>query len=248
MNATARLAAILLALAAPGAVVTNVLSRDQRTFSLDGIPTELDRYSRVGEERLDADVLAMIEPDDYLLRVYTPGDGAPVWLYIGLYSGDGSKGAHDPNVCYPAQGWEVNDARDVAVEVADGESLTARVLVAVRGGRSQLVLYWFQAADRWPRFELEEQLLRVYDSLRGAPQYAFVRLSADFSEGEAPEEAMLQLAGQLAPHIRNAVSNSVRVVSKGSDGIACGIESDDIRVYFTALVEMARIWRRYIRD
>ena len=208
MNATARLAAVLLALAAPGAVLTDGLSHDQRTFSLDDIPTELDRNSRVGEQRLDADVLAMIEPDDYLLRAYSPGDEPPVWLYIGLYSGAGSKGAHDPNDCYPAQGWEVSDARDVTVKVADGQHLTARVLVAMRDGRSQLVLYWFQAADRWPRRGLKEQLLRVYDSLRGAPQYAFVRLSADFSGREAPEEAMLRLAGELAPHIRNAVGSS----------------------------------------
>ena len=208
MTSTVRLVATLVALALPGAVLGNWLIplRTQGTFSLDGIPNHLAEYRQMAEEELDPAVIAQIAPDDYLMRLYSRDDGVPIWLYLGLYSGSGSKGAHNPTSCYPAQGWEITAARDVTVAAPGGERIRARVLTAMRDGRNELVLYWFQAADRWPRSELEEQLLRVYDSLRGAPQYAFVRLSAQFS-GEAPDEALLRFAGELAPHVRSAVGS-----------------------------------------
>lgn len=207
MSRTARLAAVLLALALPQAVVASWLlaSAEPKTFSLDAVPSELRGYSAVAEQPLDADVLALLGPDAYLQRLYAAADGDPVWLYVGLYGEGGAKGAHDPNECYPAQGWEVTGQRDVIIEMPGGERLNARMLVAMRDGQSQLVLYWFQAAHRWPGVALSEQLLRIYDTLTGTPQYAFVRLSAHFTGEESPEEAMRDLAAQLAPHIRRAV-------------------------------------------
>ncbi len=207
MSVTARLGIVLLALALPGAVVASRLlaSGAQRTFSLDGVPTELPGYRGIAEQRLDADALALLEPDAYLQRLYTAADGVPVWLYVALYSGVGAKGAHDPNFCYPAQGWEVTAQRDVIVELPGSEGLTAHMLVVMRGGQSQLVLYWFQGSRRWSGFGVTEQLMRIYDSLRGAPQYGFVRLSSYFSGEEAPEATLRRLAAQLAPHIRRAV-------------------------------------------
>ena len=207
MSSTLRLGAVLLALALPAAgVATQLLAPGEpKRFSLDGVPTELPGFSGVAEHRLDAEVLALLEPDAYLQRLYVAEDADPVWLYVGVYSGLGAKGAHEPDICYPAQGWEVTTQRDVILEMPGSEALTARILVAMRGGQSQLVLYWFQGARRWQGFEVGEQLMRIYDSLRGAPQYAFVRLSADFSGEEATEATLRRLAAQLAPHIRRAV-------------------------------------------
>jgi EpsI family protein len=209
MNSTLRLTAVLLALALPGAFIASWMTPAQaeRTFRLDGIPIDFAGYRRTADERLDADIVAQIQPDDYLLRLYASDDGTRVGLYVGLYGGFGSKESHGPASCYPAQGWEVTNAWTVTVPLADGESLIAHALLAARGVQNELVLYWFQAAGRWPRRKVEEQLLQVHDALRGSPQYAFVRLSVGFSGGDPPTEALVRLATQLAPHVRRAVEN-----------------------------------------
>jgi EpsI family protein len=212
MSFTGRLAAVVLALALPGTLLVVRLAAPgpPKVFSLEGVPTELPGYAGVAEQRLSDDALAALDPDAYLQRLYAPPEGDPVWLYVGLYSGVGAKGAHDPDVCYPAQGWEVTSQRNVTVKIPGSDGFKASILIAERGGQTQLVLYWFQGARQWPGFAVSEQLARIYDSLRGAPQYAFVRLSAHYT-GDAPPEAELRrLAAQLAPHIRGAVDTPDR--------------------------------------
>jgi EpsI family protein len=207
MSVTARLAAVLVALALPGVVVASrmLAPAEPRILSLEGVPSELPDYGVIAEQPLDPDALELLDPDDYLQRLYAPEQGDPVWLYVGLYSGLGALGAHDPDVCYPAQGWDVKSRWDVTVQVPGGEDVGAEMLLVTRRGQSQLVLYWFDGARRWSGFTVRAQLMRIYDSLRGSPQYGFVRLSAHFSGEDVPEEELHRLAAQLAPHIRRAL-------------------------------------------
>lgn len=173
-------------------------------FEAPSAPRELSHYRAVEDAALEADVLEMVQPDSYVMRLYrSERDATNAWLYLASYSTSEATGAHDPAVCYPAQGWDLQGLRSLSVPLEGGESLTARLLLANQAGQQELVLYWFQPMGRWPQPAPWEQLLRAYDGFAGRPEYVFVRLSTPFSESAQAE--LVELAQQLAPWLRSAM-------------------------------------------
>jgi len=156
---------------------------------------------------LESDVLALIEPDAYLMRRYQAPGLTPAWIYAGIYRGRANyiKSAHEPEVCYPAQGWEIVHSQSQQIGVSTTESFPATLLHVQRGNEKEVVLYWFQPARRWPERGALEQLFRVFDAVVGRPEYAFVRLSAPAAPGEDSTRDLLELAGEAADEIRRMV-------------------------------------------
>lgn len=207
------LACVLVCLLLPVVSFGVVRSRAHmsRAFDTSEIPARLGDFQLVREAELPEDVRAMIAPDAYSLRLYETPARAPVWLYVAFYSGAGASGAHDPNVCYPAQGWDVVGLRERALGLRSGESLRVRGLAATRGPSEELVLYWFQPPERWPASARFEPFLRALDGLAGRSRYAFVRLSTRVSahtpaEVAAAEAELAALAREVAPALRAAVT------------------------------------------
>ena len=117
-------------------------------------------------------------------------------------------GAHDPAVCYPAQGWEIVGKGESELLMPDGGTLTASLFRAFKDGRYERVLYWFQPVGRWPDSPFPEAFRRVLDSVRGQPQYAFVRLStAELGEGD-PEHRIREFARLIVPAVRLALESA----------------------------------------
>jgi len=207
MNPVTRLAAVLLGLALPGTLLlyeSLFSTPDPRDFDLGTISREAAGYRQTAEDRLTPDVLAQIEPDAYRFWLYRKSGAPPIWNYMAFYRGIVFTGAHDPAVCYPAQGWDIRESRTLKIPMDDGTPLHARLLRTDLNGREEMTLYWFQPAARWPGAAWAEQLLRIWDSLRGSPQYAFVRLSAPASQ--ATEAMLVRFARAIAPDIRKVVA------------------------------------------
>jgi len=209
---TLRLAAVLVVLLLPLATHQLIAERARAVakFDLDRIPERLGELALAHHQELPADVLAMISPDAHALRLYADGSGSGVWAYLAFYSGTGEVGAHDPQVCYPAQGWDIAALRSREVVLADGKSLTGKLLAANLGGEQELVLYWFQPVGRWPRPALLELALRGVDALAGRSRYAFVRLSTrlpaqDAAQQSAAEKRLVDAARALAPAVRATI-------------------------------------------
>jgi len=202
-------AALLVPIATHHLVATRAAT--VRRFDLERIPARLGSLDLSREEELPADVLEMISPDAHTLRLYSDESGSAIWAYLAFYSGNGTKSAHDPEVCYPAQGWDIAALRSREVTLADGNSLTGKLLAANLGGEEELVLYWFQPAGRWPQRSPAELALRGIDALAGRSQYAFVRLSTrlasggDLAQQSAAEARLVDAARALAPAVRAAV-------------------------------------------
>jgi len=207
MSARARLWLSLAAIALPTAGLWYVLVLapvDAVALDAGTIPDRLGDFERVLESQLDEDVLAKIRPASYLYRAYARDGQEAVWVYIALYDGRDETGAHDPDVCYPAQGWDIVERAATPIRITDETDLNATRLHAYMGRRQHDILYWFQPADRWPLRGVLEDVVRVVDSLRGRPQYAFVRLSTETREGTS-REALRELARQLAPLVRSEI-------------------------------------------
>jgi len=168
------------------------------------MPSEVGPWQATLQRRLDDDVLEMIEPDSHLMQLYEAPGRTPIWLYLGVYAGRASygKNAHDPAVCYPAQGWEILRSESFDVPLVGSEELRTKHLEAHRGSDKETVLYWFQPAKRWPANDTGEQLLRVYDAVAGRPQYAFVRLSGPTDGGPTAKRDLAEFAKEIALPIR----------------------------------------------
>jgi EpsI family protein len=207
MRVRVRLAAVLVALLLPALVLARWTLAAGKPVDLARTPPLPDRvgpWTATQERALEADVLAMIDPDAYRVRLYEAEGRTPIWLYVGVYAGraGSGKGAHEPEVCYPAQGWEVLRSRPAALRLRDGDTLHAQELAFHRGQARQAVLYWFQPAARWPTASAAEELLRVLDAVAGRPQYAFVRLSAPSDESPDAGRDLAEFAVGIAPAVR----------------------------------------------
>jgi EpsI family protein len=210
MSARARLLAVAVALLVPGLALGHWMASvgvESAPVRAPQLAARVGPWTLVREERLSAEHFAMLEPDAYLWRLYEAPGRHPIWAYVALYGGRAGyeAGAHDPEVCYPAQGWEIVGVRDASVPLANGERLRAKLLDAQQGAREQEVLFWFQPAQRWPGRASLEQLERVLDAVAGRPQYAFVRLAAPVDEGDTAEADLAEFAARIAWPIRDAL-------------------------------------------
>ena len=210
MSVRIRLAAVAVALLLPALVLGRwlvVTSTATPVVATPSLPDQVGPWHATAENRLEANVLALIEPDAYLMRRYDAPGRTPIWIYVGVYAGRAGygKGAHDPEVCYPAQGWEILQSESLDVALGDRDTLLTKRLEAHRGLAKETVLYWFQPAKRWPAPAAAEELLRVMDAARGQPQYAFVRISGSSDGGPTAARDLAEFAGEIAASIRAAV-------------------------------------------
>lgn len=205
MTVRLRLTAVGFALLIPALVVarwTAVLGSPLAPLALPG---RVGPWTPTEEHELGPEILAQIEPDAHRLASYEARGRSPIWFYIGLYAGRGGKGGHSPEVCYPAQGWEILSTHSVELSVGNAEVLRAPLLKVHRGPLREAVLYWFQPAERWPADWAAEELLRIADAVAGRPQYAFVRLSTPWDGGPDAVHDLSEFAAEIAPAIRRAV-------------------------------------------
>ena len=213
MTVRLRLAATLFSLLMPALLLvrwTVTAGTPARPFSTPALPSQVGPWTAKAEERLDHNALAILQPDAHALRLYEAPEQTPIWIYIGVYGGRSGyvSGAHDPEICYPAQGWEVLRSRSVEVPLETADRIHATLLEVHNANRRQLALYWFQPAGRWPAAGATEQLMRVFDAVAGRPQYAFVRLSGGWQTGAHAERDLAEFAGRIAPTIRAALEES----------------------------------------
>lgn len=232
MSVRLRLVGVALALLAPGLVLVVWTLNDGSSVevSSSAVPSQVGPWSQVAEERLEDRILAVIGPSSYVARTYEAEGSSPVALYAGFYTGrvGQSKAPHDPEVCFPSAGWETLAVQRIDVPVSADETLRAWLLDTHKGSERQLVLYWFQPADRWPRGVVVEELMFLFDAVAGRPQYAFVRLVAgvpDAASRSAVLDDLLAFAGGLARPLRDAVTGAPPATARSAE-VASGRERD----------------------
>ena len=128
----------------------------------------------------DASVQAKLKAlyDQTLARVYVDPDGWRFMLVIA-YGGrqvDALR-AHQPEYCYTAQGFTVRDLAADDIESPYG-LIPARRLIAERGTRVELVVYWFSIGGRIANSGLGQKVEQVRAGLEGRiPEGFLVRAS-----------------------------------------------------------------------
>jgi EpsI family protein len=184
----------LLAAALGGVMLLQRVETDSSALlaRVEAVPVDFGNWH--GEEHgWDADAVTALGVDDYLLRRYVRGDGAGLWLYIGVHDGlslaPGSGSPHSPLLCYPGQGWEIvaRDEREIARP--GSAPITANWLLVEKDGQRKSVLYWQQ----WGGEIATEQQWGDY----GTKLSWLVRLPRLLREGQRTDRSLVRISSPV---------------------------------------------------
>jgi EpsI family protein len=153
------------------------------------VPYQIDRWSGF-DGRFDP-IYGADPSDTSLPRIYRKSAQSPVILYVGFF-GDLATilEVHTPELCYPAQGWEILQSGKFIGEKFRGERIQARQILAEKAGKRRLVVWWYNAGSR----PIETRIRHVYAMLAMSTMTrrtdgSMVRLETSVDEdGEAAAE------------------------------------------------------------
>lgn len=114
-----------------------------------------------------------------LSRTYIGPQGERIMLSVA-YGGDQSDAtrAHRPDVCYPAQGFDIVSSHDAALSLGAG-LLPVRNMLAKLGSRSEPVTFWFIVGEHVAVSGQQQKLAQLRYSLRGTiPDGMLIRVSS----------------------------------------------------------------------
>ena len=179
-------------------------------------------WQRVSRFALDPKIVSFLKLDDYLQAGYSDGRREVV-LYVGYYRSAGSVGAaHDPLVCFPGQGWLLQDQTEGSLAQGEGKApVRYSAMIARHDAEEQRVVYWFQAFDRATPDTLSQKLVLWRRRLAGKGEAnAFVRVSCSMNDGvpggcqNAIEEFVRSFYPVFLDYIRQSDSGLVAASGK----------------------------------
>ncbi len=190
------LAAILIASAA---ILLQARSRREvfpPRLPLQSFPAELGAWSS-SDIPLEKDVLDILGPGDFLLRVYqNPEKFQPsIGLFIAYFrSQRAGDTIHSPQHCLPGAGWTPIENTRVLLNMPGHEPFPANRYVIAKGDSRQIVLYWYWAHDRGVASEYWAKYYLVADSIKmNRSDGALVRLTTVIQPGETPDAAQQRI-------------------------------------------------------
>lgn len=71
---------------------------------LNDVPLAVGDWTGVNEPETNQEVLILLEPEQYIQRLYT--DSAGRYLWLSMVGGRSSQPFHAPDICYDADGWQ----------------------------------------------------------------------------------------------------------------------------------------------
>ena len=138
-----------------------------------------------------------------LSRTYINSKGNHIMLSVA-YGGDQSDAtrAHLPEVCYPAQGFQISHRSKSQLELA-GRVVNTTLLMSKFGQRNEPITYWLVVGDRVALSRTEQKLTQFRLGLQGLiPDGMLVRVSnidPDMSRGHKLQADFLAEMAQAFP-------------------------------------------------
>ena len=117
---------------------------------------------------LDADVVAMLNPDQIVFRRYQNTSGRSVDLYGVFYGSQGThRTMHSPLNCYPGSGWEIVGKSKIRLHRSGdtGEGIEVRKVIMRKGLASRLLYYWYYAGGNTASNQYVNKALTLYGAL-----------------------------------------------------------------------------------
>lgn len=142
----------------------------------------LDGYKLISSSPLEPGIVEFLELDDYIQNRYEK-DGKIIDFYIGYYNSlDKVSSAHSPLVCFPGQGWVIDNQSKNQMIFAD-KVINQEEFITTLGDYQQLVLYWYQATNKTTPQIYKNKINAVINSLaNNNAEHAFVRVSVPLED------------------------------------------------------------------
>ncbi len=149
-----------------------------------------------------------------LSRTYINAAGDRVMLSVA-YGGDQSDAtrAHLPEVCYPAQGFQITASSAGQLDLA-GRAVRTRLLMSKLGQRNEPITYWLIVGDRVTLSRSDQKLTQFRLGLKGLiPDGMLVRVSSidgDMARGHRMQAQFLtDMAAAFSETSRDRVFGTV---------------------------------------
>lgn len=200
------------------AAVMAVVARPTQRLAETGPRVELETLfpKQFGTWRIDENVPVVLPPPDQqavldriynqvLARTYVNDAGERVMLSVA-YGGDQSDSmqVHRPEVCYPAQGFQVMDSRADRLEIA-GRSVAVTRLVTRHNARVEPLTYWMVVGDKVPATRTQQKFAQLTYGLTGRiPDGMLVRASTIDTDPRRAWALQDRFLRDMAAHIEPA--------------------------------------------
>jgi EpsI family protein len=167
-----------------------------RRLPLKSFPAQLGPWTGT-DVAIDKDVLQVLGPGDFLLRVYTNPDkpNSYVDLFIAYFRSQRTGDTiHSPKNCLPGAGWAPIESSRVTLSIPGHSPFPANRYVIAKGDSKQVVLYWYWAHDRGVASEYWAKYYLVADSIKmNRSDGSLVRITTVLYPGESPDVAQQRL-------------------------------------------------------
>ena len=173
---------------------------------------------RVPVQLVSPDTQALLNSiyNQTLSRTYIDPKGDRIMLSVA-YGGDQSDAtrAHRPEVCYPAQGFQIQASEITQLDLGP-QRLRVRRLLATQGGRFEPITYWITVGERTTVTGTEQKLAQLAYSTRGVvPDGMLVRVSSIDRDTSRAYALQQQFIAGLAKAI--AVDKKQNVVGRAPE-------------------------------
>jgi len=180
------------------------ISPDQRVDYENLIPKDFSTWSM-----LSTDITSVVNPQQQevldriysqiVSRAYRDSQTGQIVMLALAYGEEQSKQSqvHFPEVCYPAQGFQITNNRKDELRTFKAAIPVTR-LVAIAEERKEPITYWIRLGSRTVRGNLEQKIATVRDGLAGRVSDGLLfRVSSISSETEKAYELHNRFATDL---------------------------------------------------
>lgn len=182
------------------------------------------RFGNWQEEKQLASAIVDPQIEDQLRRIYTQivtrtyvdPEGNRIMLSVayGTDQSDSSQ-VHYPEVCYPAQGFQVTSNEQGTLPLANGALPVRRLQTNFQAQRFEPITYWTTVGDHVVTNKIEKKMAEMRYSLDGTiPDGLLFRVSSidtDTARAFAVQQQFVQaMAGALAPAARVRLMGSAQ--------------------------------------
>lgn len=174
------------------------------------IPTQIGDWRFIQTSLIPADVTAgnsMDQPyNQVVMRSYVNQQGKIIQLAVAWGEKQRQEvKIHRPELCYPAQGWQVVDIRNTTFPISNAHPITGKRMVARnRYGKLEAVSYWIRIGSIYSDSAWETRKHILLEGLSGhTPDGVLVRVSQSVTQPNELDGAFQQMeefAAQLVAH------------------------------------------------
>jgi EpsI family protein len=171
---------------------------------LKQFPEQLGGWSGT-DVAIDKEVLDILGPGDFLLRIYQNQQKTPyIDLFIAYFrSQRAGDTIHSPQHCLPGSGWAPIENQHITLTMPGHQPFPANRYLIAKGDSRELVLYWFWAHNRGVASEYWAKFYLVTDAIKmNRSDGALVRITTPMYPGEtadAAQQRILPFAGDVMP-------------------------------------------------